>query len=337
MTDIKENNSPKQRLGRLSLILSLLLGLVCLVALIMVQWNDLHQNNRILDASLLAVSTSDYSGSRPTGQMQVIGLAIVGDQMRDAGLQPGDLSTRLASVTAVLLSPVPTATLMHSFNITPTPTQTRSAASYTPDASPTPPPLTATAPAVTDTANPVSYPTETKPPASLPTPLPIATHTLVPTHIPTVTPTHVPTRTPAPTSTRPPRPSMTPTPRSGCRPPGHSHGSLPDGFIQRVDPADGSRGVPVSRHSITVFFTQAMKDVNRQNLYEIRNEHSGRRLTILAVTYNPANFSATITFDTHRDWDWNTDYRVTFDRSIENACGMRQDHDVTTTFRTGSH
>jgi hypothetical protein len=186
------------------LILGLLLGMFCLLAMILVQWNSLHQKDRILHASLLAISTEDYSGTRPAGQVQVIGLAIVEDKMRDAGLQPGDLTFRLASVTAVLLSPVPTATPIHSLTIIPSstwtpalerspyptftvtqthlPTATQAlSASNTPAVSQTFPPMTATAPTATYTVSPVPYPTETMSPGHLPTSRPTATPTVVTT------------------------------------------------------------------------------------------------------------------------------------------------------------
>jgi hypothetical protein len=107
--------------GALFLIFALLLAMSGLLAMILLQWNTLNQKNRILPASLLAVSTADYSGAhQPTGQVGVVEMAIVGDMIRDLdGLQPGDMENRLASVTAMFLSPVPTATPLYPHTIVP--------------------------------------------------------------------------------------------------------------------------------------------------------------------------------------------------------------------------
>jgi hypothetical protein len=232
-----------------SLLLVVLLGMVCLAAMMLSQWNSLHQDDRILPASLLAVSTEDYSGSRPVSRAQVIGLAIIGDTMRDTGFQSGDLTARLASVTAELLSPVPSATanLAHtataistgtpSSKISPHPTLAQTqlppttqppsasntpattqapSASNTPAASPTFPSITATSAPATSTAGPVAHPTNTRSPAPStpfpPNPTPQSTRTFQPwpTHWSWPTPKPWPTHWSWPTS--PPRPTSPPKP-----------------------------------------------------------------------------------------------------------------------------
>jgi hypothetical protein len=164
-----------------------------LLGMILLQWGSLNQRDRILPASLLAVSTADYSGARPTGQVPVIGMGIVGDMMKDDnGLQPGDLTTRLAAVTALFLSPVPTATALLPQNLVPgstrLPTLENSpapratvtgayhpiaTASLAPPAvSQTVPATTGTVPAATSTVPPISYPTDTLPPVPKPSSTP---------------------------------------------------------------------------------------------------------------------------------------------------------------------
>ena len=121
-----------------------------------------------------------------------------------------------------------------------------------------------------------------------------------------------------------------------CKPPVNSGGSLPDGFIKGVNPANGAAGVPLSLNSIKVTFTQAMNAADNQGLYDIRNVTSGKKVKINSVTYHPADFSLTIAFDTGKGWDPNSDYQITYKKSLDNVCGTKQGHDVTTTFKTGS-
>jgi hypothetical protein len=175
---LPEKQSLKRYSGGMFLILVLVLAMIGLLAMILLQWESLHQVNRILPASLLAVSTADYSGARPNGQVHVVGMAIVGDMVKELdGLQPADLKNRLASLTAVFQSPVPTATL--PFGVTPRstllPTQEKSPqpglaatrtnhpnatsvpvlpASSTPPVNPTLPPATVTVPESTSTLPP---------------------------------------------------------------------------------------------------------------------------------------------------------------------------------------
>jgi len=220
------------------LILVLLLGMFCLLAMILLQWSDLSQTTRVLPASVLAVSAADYSGSRPTGQVRVIGLAILGDKLRDAGLQPGDLTLRLASVTAELILPVPSATAILSLtglpNFTATPsvgkspnppvTNTRTSFPSTTQ----PPPATQT-PVPSQTNPPPTQtplPSQTNPPptATLPNPVPGPTRTTTPAPPPTNIPTSQPVPPPPQPPTKvPPHPPHTPKPHKPPDPPHPPH------------------------------------------------------------------------------------------------------------------
>lgn len=234
MDRFEQKSSPQQYLRARTWLLGLLLGMFCLLVLILVQWNNLHQKDRILHVSLLALSVADYGGSRPTGQVQVIRPAIVEDKMKDADLQPGDLTFRLATVSAALLSPVPSATPFYSLKITPsstwtltlerfphptsTPAQTHPptatqvlSASNTPAVSQTFPPLTVTAPVATDTVSPVQNPTETMSPDPLPTYTPTVGTTTPPLPTPTNPhPIHPPQPTSHPQPTKHPKPTKRP-------------------------------------------------------------------------------------------------------------------------------
>jgi hypothetical protein len=271
---IEEKSSAKQDFRTFSLILALLLGMVCLAAAILGQWNGLNQNDRVLPASLLAVSTEDYSGSSPGGQVQVIGLAIIGDKMKDAGLQPGDLSLRLASVTAELLSPVPSATANLSINATPTstgtpaggipphptstdsqihhPTSTQAPiSSDTPAASPTFSLVTATSAPSTSTVNPTPHPTQTSAPAPLPTTRPK----------PTSPPKHTPQPQPNPKHT--PKPKKSKNSADGLSinawpvysPLVFFSRTMPDGIIKRIFSARSANTVSLGPSSRSTFFT----------------------------------------------------------------------------------
>jgi hypothetical protein len=100
----------------------------------------------------------------------------------------------------------------------------------------------------------------------------------------------VSTPLPVPTSTPLPLPGFTHTPGPVCSPLINSGCSLPDGFIQGVDPANGSGGVPLSLNSITVFFTQAMSAVDKHSLYEIRGHFllvvDNENVVFLSMFYN---------------------------------------------------
>jgi len=227
-----EKRSIKRYSGTIFIILVVFLTMAGLLAMILLQWNSLNQPNRVLPASLLAVSTADYSGVRPTGQVHVVGMAIVGDILKDQGdIQPGDLQLRLASITAIFLSPVPSATQFYTQSVVPGSTQlptqenppqphATSTGVYHPTASqvaPTsnPPLVSPTLPGSTSTPN-VPVPTETPAPNPQPTSAPNPPASQTPTSQP---PTAKP---PPPKSTAkppPPHPTDKPHPPHPPHPP----------------------------------------------------------------------------------------------------------------------
>ncbi len=186
--------------------------------------------------ALQAPDKADYSAD-PIDRIRNVDLGIIGDLIAEQQLAREEVEARLMTLTAVLISPVPSAT--------PAPGETHSAPSPTPDLAvnldqtPTataPPPSptemkateTATAtPTRTPSASPTSTstnpPTATLPPASpvpptatrtLPPPAPTSTSTpLPPTALPTATYTPLPpTATPTATATfTPDPPTATPT------------------------------------------------------------------------------------------------------------------------------
>ncbi len=186
--------------------------------------------------ALQAPDKADYSAD-PIDRIRNVDLGIIGDLIAEQQLAREEVEARLMTLTAVLISPVPSATLA--------PGETHSALSPTPDLAvnldqtPTataPPPSptemkateTATAtPTRTPSASPTSTstnpPTATLPPASpvpptatrtLPPPAPTSTSTpLPPTALPTATYTPLsPTATPTATATfTPDPPTATPT------------------------------------------------------------------------------------------------------------------------------
>ena len=155
----------RYRWGSIGLLV-MLVACGCLGVITVRQWRSLYQSDRFLDVSLLAMATADYSRSQPGTRVAPVGLDIIGDMLVDSQVEPTDLSRRLASVTAVLLSPVPTAT--------PVPVSSSpQATAVTGIPSPHP---TATPPA-SNTATPHSLPTATRP-------LPVSTATLFPTSAP---------------------------------------------------------------------------------------------------------------------------------------------------------
>jgi hypothetical protein len=88
------------------------------------QWLSLHKSDRFLSASLIAKSTVYYGKSQPTTQVAQVKLEIIGDMLRDSQLEPDILAQRLGTLTAVLLSPVPTATQLPGFQKPRTPIAT---------------------------------------------------------------------------------------------------------------------------------------------------------------------------------------------------------------------
>ena len=136
---------------------------------------NMHQSDRFLNASLLAGSTADYSRSQPGTQVAQVGLDIIGDMLVDSQIEPTDLSKRLAAVTAVLLSPVPTTTPVPA-SPSPQPTAGTKTSTLAPAATPTAP-LTVTPHSLPTATSSLPAPTAT--PQSTSTPVQVVTPTTV--------------------------------------------------------------------------------------------------------------------------------------------------------------
>ncbi len=239
-------------------------------------------------------------------------------------------------------TPTDTPTATYTPTDTPTPTFTPTdtpTATYTPTDTPTP---TFTP---TDTPTATYTPTDTPTPTFTPTDTPTATYTPTDTPTPTFTPTDTPTATYTPTDT--PTPTFTPTDTPtatgtpSCSPPLPIDGTLPDGFVQDIDPPDGATGISLGRSTITVFYNQPMEHgggggtVDNDNKYRLETTAGGDKVSLLSATYDPNNYAVTVTFDnTEDDWMAGTSYSFEIKNSVENICGTKQDESVFTTFTT---
>lgn len=408
----------------LALFLFLLLAFICSIIGLLPQWFASAKSLTLLDVTLHSSGEADYSADPRPERVPAISLAILKDIILDNEPYATDWAGRLATVTAVLGSPIPTMTpaftpgpapvrtvLVPTENIsqspdstatqladpapsvsstpmaaptptvitvaslTPEPTGTRNAAlltrtptptsrirgtptrtpaaTQTTTCTPTNTPTVFTGPAVTSTptltstsiltATPILTPTPTLSPTSTPagtptptsTPTPTATYT--PTNAPTPTVTFTPTNTFTPTST----PAASPTP--GCSVPGID-GSLPDGFVQDVDPGDGTTGFSITRDYVIIYFNQPMRkdggggSVEKPEHYHIYNTATGKDINasnILGRTYNPMDYSLTISFDTtDSNWQRGTLFNIIVDGSVQNSCRDKQGGQVYTAFTT---
>jgi hypothetical protein len=215
-------------------LLVLLLALISLGLLAARQWLILHQGDRFLDASLLAVSTADYSGRRSTAQLAQVGTGIIGDLIRDN--QPGatELLNRLATANAMLLTSVPTATFLQS----PTTTPTNTIVPATIKPLPTLTDILATIPGATQTSLPINSPTAPATQTSLPihSPTAPATQTSRPTNPPTAPATNTSLPTSPPKPTKPPKATRPP---KETKPPRETRGAeelrLTETVLQKID------------------------------------------------------------------------------------------------------
>jgi hypothetical protein len=226
--------------GRCLLTLVIFLGCLSLGWGVLEQWIDQNQSDRFLNASLLAMSTADYSKSQPDVQIAEVKLEIIGDMIQDSQPELEERSKRLASITAVLLSPVPTTTPLPDLpspfipsatrTLLPTPTAIHPAsATATKNIIPTttrvlptltPKPTFTSTPSqvVTPSIIPTSSTSSPTPPARTPTPTQSALPTMTPTPSPSPSPskTLLPTNTPKPKNT--PKPTKTPRPTKTVKP-----------------------------------------------------------------------------------------------------------------------
>ena len=199
--DHSKDGLQNQRLrGRAAGLLVLFLGVICLGLMTTHEWLVLNESNQFLNASLLARSTADYRSSRSGTPMVQVGLGIIRDMIKDSNPDPTDLQNRLATITGMMLSPVPSQTALPGFPNSHAPTATRVVPVLTAT-----PNYTSTLPqAVTFTATP-QMPTLTA------SPYPNSTPT--PTYVPTSTQKSRITKTPRPKNTKIPRPKKTKIPK----------------------------------------------------------------------------------------------------------------------------
>jgi len=166
----------KQRRPRaLVLILILLLTLTCLIFAMLPQWLAVAKTSTLLPVNLHSVAEADYSADQRPYGVPAISLAILKDVILDNNPYATDWADRLATVHAILESPVPTMT----------PAFTTSAASVQPTTSA----LDATEISVQSTERmPTSIPTGTSTASPSPSP------TVSPTAVLVLSPTAKPTR-----------------------------------------------------------------------------------------------------------------------------------------------
>lgn len=117
--------------------------------------------------------------------------------------------------------------------------------------------------------------------------------------------------------------------------------SAPDpvnGFVASITPANGAVNVPMSTTTITIVYNQPMMDtggqsVDRVDKYLFSNQTTPGQVPMISVTYDPATFTATITFDnTDTSWLSGNLYELTI-KPVQNACGTSQTS-VVRTFTT---
>ena len=188
----KEGLQNQRFRGRTAGLLVLLLSVICLGLVTTREWLGLHESNQFLNASLLAKSTADYKSSRLGTPVAQVGLGIIQDLIKDSNPDPKDLQNRLASITEMMLSPVPSLTALPGFPNPHAPTATRAV-----------PTLTAT-PIYTSTLTQGMTPSAT---AQMPT----LTSSPIPNSTPT--PTNAPTKTQKPGRTKSPKPQKTKKPK----------------------------------------------------------------------------------------------------------------------------
>ena len=218
------------------------------IALILPQWFARAQAQTRLPISLHSNEEADYSADPHPKYVPAIGLGILQDILTENTVSPEEVSARMATVTAVLNTPIPTATPAPGLRPAatsvplqpenPTATQVMNTESFRGTSTPTPSPTGTPAVSPTFTATIAIYPrasaTSTRKPGDgAPEPVPSPTNVMVepsdtPTK-PTSKPTPVPTKTkapesPTPTSTKPvptnttvpasstPQPTPTPKP-----------------------------------------------------------------------------------------------------------------------------
>jgi hypothetical protein len=188
----KERVQNRRLRGRAAGLLVLFFGVICLGFMTTHDWLALNESSQFLNASLLARSTADYRSSQSGTPIVQVGLGIIRDMIKDSNPDPTDLQNRLATITGMMRSPVPSQTALPGVPNQHAPTATRAV-----------PTLTAT-PIYTSTLTQAVTPTAT---AQMPTltssPYPSTTPT--PTYAPTPTQKSRIAKTPRPQKTKKPK------------------------------------------------------------------------------------------------------------------------------------
>jgi len=149
------NNKDRRELALILLFLLLFAGVAIIPVL-----DQIRSSNDFLPFSFHSIREADYSKDLTGDNIPMIGLGILGDILRDENLDPQEYQSRMATLTAVLLTPVPTATgkLTNPFN-SPTATQTATQAVTNPQQ---------ISPTVSSTPNPTIIPNATPIPKTVP-------------------------------------------------------------------------------------------------------------------------------------------------------------------------
>jgi hypothetical protein len=128
---------------------------------------------------------------------------------------------------------------------------------------------------------------------------------------------------------------------TGCMLPLPVDGALPDGFVQAITPSDGTTSVPLSTRTVIISFNQRMKysagagSADDNASYELKRSSDNKGIPILSVSYDPASYTATVTFDnTRAEWGAGTWYYFNVKGGVQNECGDKQNANVTTYFKT---
>jgi hypothetical protein len=288
----QQDETGRRRRKVLALFLMLLLIFTCLIIALLPRWVASANALTLLEVNLHSSGEADYSADPRPERVPGISLAILKDVILDNEPYATDWAERLATVTAVLGSPIPTMTPAFTANpalvetmalptenisqviastatqpAIPTPTvASTTAATSTPTlisaSSPTPEPTETGNPAV-----PIRTPTPTSRIAGTPTRKPTGTQTLTytPTNTPTVptapaaSQTHTPTPTPTPTATFTPtgKPTDTPTPISTFTPTFTPTSAYTPTFTPTFTPTNTPTDTPTptSAHTPTATYT----------------------------------------------------------------------------------
>jgi hypothetical protein len=119
-----------------------------------------------------------------------------------------------------------------------------------------------------------------------------------------------------------------------------------NGFVSSTDPADNDILVSMATDTIVVYFNQpmmlggvgsAIDSKNYKNNLVNLDGIGSDDVPFTEISYSPANYAVTITIDTtDPGWTPGTNYSLTIEQNIENACGVKQGVNVEIQFQTVS-